>query len=107
MLKEQLLNRQEDVETKNVEDRGKKLKELVDSEGWQLAKTLLSDKILDIQSIMNIDETDPVKVFQEVQTRRIVAGIILEWLQDVEGTALQYESNKAPKENNKGHIIRL
>lgn len=107
MLKDKLLNREEDIETKTVESRGKLLKELSENPGWHLAKSILSDKILDIQSIMNIDDTDPIKVFQEVQTRRIAAGLILEWLQEIEGTAQQYEANTKTNENVRGAVIRL
>lgn len=83
-----------DKETLNVINDGEEIKRLVESIGWQLAKKRLVERIIDLQSVMNVAGDTAETVVIDLKARRIAVDLLLEWLKDVEGTAKQHESNK-------------
>lgn len=76
-----------DKETYDVLSEEKKIEQLVKSEEWALVRKKFIDAVLDLQSIRNIQLTDPQSVAIEVQSRNLAVNILMEWMQDVEGTA--------------------
>lgn len=76
-----------DKETYDVLSEEKKIEQLVKSEEWALVRKKFIDAVLDLQSIRNIQLTDSQSVAIEVQSRNLAVNILMEWMQDVEGTA--------------------
>lgn len=84
-----------DKETKQVIDKGRALKELVTSAGWGIARADLYSRLVDLTSVLGIQEKDPGKLAMEIGSRQLAADIMINWLKEVEGTAAQHENNKA------------
>lgn len=95
-----------DLETQKVLTEGEQIRNLVRDGGWGLAKQRLTDKLIDLQSVNNIDTDDPNKLILDIQTRKGVIAIVLEWLKEIEGIAAQHDGNQIQKED-ADHVIRM
>ncbi len=83
-----------DKETKSTIEKGQRIKRLVDSEDWKLAKQSLEDKIKLLDSIsslpLNLDREELIK---ELTTRQGAIDLIRNWIAQVEAEAQQATSN--------------
>lgn len=66
---------------------------MTQSNGWQLAKKRLYIKINDINSVLGVDITNP-NLINEIGAKQLAVKTILEWIQDIEGTASQHSSHQ-------------
>ena len=65
----------------------------VSSSEWQIVRQSLIDKIMDLQSVMNVmDDSSVEKIVIDMRSRKISIEILLEWLREIEGTALEVKS---------------
>jgi len=100
-----------DKETRKISIEGKRLKELVESEGWQIAKKKLMDKLMDAGSVMNFDsKLDPQKAVIEIAAKKMAIEMVYEWItRDVYGTVEQHKSNSKEifNEMKEDYIIRM
>lgn len=88
-------------------NRGKELSRLIVSKGWQAAKDMLTERIMDIQSVMNIEGKTAEEVLADIKLRQNLIVEMKEWINDIEGTARQYEANLVqPPVTEKDHIER-
>ncbi len=82
-----------DKETQELLLRGEQLTELVKHEGWDHAKMMLQESILELGNIMKIDASDPQKVTIELKARQLSVKAIQDWLAKVEGEVENYKSS--------------
>ena len=83
-------------ETAKILSDGQKIEDFVKSDGWKLARKMLYDKLITLDSIASVPKTgltDEQKL-REYDVREGVVAIILEWIKEVEGSAEQNQSNK-------------
>lgn len=71
----------------------KRLHDLINHDGWALARQKLVDKIMDLQNAFNIEDSTAESLLIDLKSRKMSSRILYEWLQDVEGTAQQFEEN--------------
>jgi len=83
-----------DKETKEVLNIGRMVHDTVHSEGWDILEEHLLEGLSSMNSVVNITETDPNKILQEIGARQLATTVITRWLQHVKGVANQYEANK-------------
>lgn len=94
-----------ETEEKEIVERGKALQDLVKSDGWQEVKTKIMDKIMELQSIMNLDSTDADQMVIDAKARVMSISCLKEWLEEVEGDAEQFENNYIEDED-MGYVVR-
>lgn len=82
-----------DKETLAVLREGQMLDDYSQSEGWAWIKDRLTEKIMDLQSIRNLDGTNPRLVVQDIKARNTAIEILEELIKDVEGRAQQHRDN--------------
>lgn len=73
---------------------GEMLQGFVHSEGWKWAKDRLTEKLMDLQSIMNMDDSSPENVILDLKARRMAVELLMSWLRQLEGRADQHQGNK-------------
>ena len=95
-----------DKETYQLAKEQEKYKQLVDSDGWAEARKLLLDKLAEMTSVMNIETTNPEEILVEIGARQLARNVMLEWIQEVEGTAAQYKANVIPEQEGQPSFIK-
>lgn len=82
-----------DKETSKQMSRGEAMKQMTDHTGWGYARQMLMDKLMDYQSVRNIDSESPEEAVRQIAVRQQVCDVVLSWLQEVEGEVEQHASN--------------
>jgi len=83
-----------DKETQQTLLDGQRIEDFVKSPAWGLIKMKLTNKIMDLQSIMNVDPTNPEQAILDLKARMMCVSTLLEWLREVEGAAEQHSTNQ-------------
>lgn len=83
-----------DAETYQNLNEGEKYQRIVTSEAYGELKTILTNKIMDLQSILNVEDKDVNSVVIDLKAKKIAIETLLETLRDIEGRADQHSSNK-------------
>lgn len=98
-----------DSETLKIEGEGQTIADFVRSDGWNIAKRMLLEKVnlTDSLSSTIFEGKTAEQLALEIQSRANSVQIIREWLAQVEGTAHQHESNKAALNPKDELILRL
>ena len=88
--------------------KNNQLVRFVDSEEWTYVKSLLMDKINDMQSIMNLEgDMKAEEIILDIKTRRGVVEELVSWVKEVEGKVEQYLANDVKDlSKERSHIIR-
>jgi hypothetical protein len=81
-----------DLETLKTEQEGQLVNDYVKSDGWQYVRDRFTEKIMDLQSIMNVDP-DPNNVIVDLKSRKMAVDILMDLIRDIEGRASQHENN--------------
>lgn len=87
-----------DEETKQIVSENKLLLEMVETNGWRIARKKIADKIMDLQNAFNIDDSDPQKLIIDLNARKLATQILFDWLREIESARDVVIENK-PKEN--------
>ena len=67
---------------------------MLNSDGWKYAKEKLDQKILDLQSIANLDMTKPDTLGIQLAARTMAVDLVWAWLKgDIYGFIEQQEAN--------------
>lgn len=83
-----------DKETQKVMSQGQKIADFVNSDSWQLIRKKLYDKLITIDSIMEIPSNmSNEQRLQEIGIRAGAVSLILDWIKEIEGTAAQHKNN--------------
>lgn len=83
-----------DSETQKIYAEGEAVADYVHSKAWIQVKQIVADKILDLQSVLNIKRGSPTDMAQEVYARQLAAEYLMDIIREVEGRAEQHQSNK-------------
>lgn len=95
-----------DNETKKVLSNQDILRELVGHQGWPILRSLIAEKILDLQDAFKIDDRTATTMLNDLRARKKAAQILFDVLQEVEGTATQAEDNAVLNSNRKHIYIK-
>lgn len=96
-----------DTETKQVLSEGEELKAMTESKGWTIARQKIADKIMDLQFIANVDDSDATKALIDMKARKYAVAILWEWLKsDIEGTVEQHINNNNLEKPLNSYIVR-
>lgn len=96
-----------DKETQEVISDQELLKQLTEHGGWGIARGLLVEKILTLQSIAGFELTDPQQLMIDIKANKLAAEILFSWLkEDIEGSVSQLEANNKLTLIDKPYIIR-
>lgn len=77
-----------DKETAQIIRNEKNIADLCRHEAWPLLKQKFIEKIMELQSVRNIRVDLPEKMAIEMQGRLFAIDVLMEWMNDIEGTAL-------------------
>ncbi len=85
-----------DKETTKVFEDGQKMQDFVENDGWKLVKRKLFDKLITFDSISGVpkDKKSLEEIGKEAVMREAVVDIIIQWIQEVEGTVNQHKSSR-------------
>jgi hypothetical protein len=85
-----------DTETKQILTSADHVKSLLNSDGWKIIKEKFDNRVLDLQSIRNIDTTKPDTLNIQLAARMMAVDHMMDWLnKDVIGFVEQQENNNA------------
>jgi hypothetical protein len=95
----------DDKETQDILLKYKEIHDLVGHAGWKLVRVRLTEKVLDLQNAFNIESEDAHKMLVDLQARKMAAGILYDWLREVEGDAQTSVENKPALD--KSYVVKL
>jgi hypothetical protein len=81
-----------DKETIQVQAEGQMIADYVKSDGYRWVKDRLMEKIMDLQSIMNVDG-NPETVIVDLKARRMAVETLVSLIKQIEGRAEQHTNN--------------
>jgi hypothetical protein len=93
-----------DSETNEILTNQQLLKDLVNHQGWKIVRTMIADRLLELNDIQNIDDRTASTMLSDLRARKKAVALIYGVLQDVEGTASQSSDNTV---TGKSHIVDL
>lgn len=75
----------EEIETKKIIEEQKLLTEVTNHQGWVIVRRILTDKILGLQNVFDIDASSPDIMFRDLQARKKASEILFDFLREIEG----------------------
>jgi len=95
-----------DPETQKIATSSEKLKLMLEHDGWGVARSLLSEKILDLQMIGDVVDLTPEAMAVQVKAKKLAAEILFSWLtNDIEGTVAQHINNNIPTKPKQSYLV--
>lgn len=91
--------------TDAIDKWSKSAHDLVHSDAWGDIQTMFLEKIMDIQSVMNVDDSSPEKAVMDMRVRVNLAKEIKDVLDRIIAASNAYEFNHKPHEEEFTHII--
>lgn len=85
-----------DKDTIKVLEQQKKRKEWVDSEGYQDFKAIVMRKLVETTSLLRLQalpNANPQQLAADYEARRLLGGLLIQTLTDIEGDASSYDAN--------------
>lgn len=83
-----------DKDTQQILTDADHVKSMVGSDGWKFVYAKLSDRIIDLQNIHNLDYDKPETLGIQLAARKMAVEVLKIWLQaDVYGFVEQQEAN--------------
>jgi len=83
-----------DKDTQKIQQEGEKANGLMRGENWEWAKRKLLQKLSNIDNVKTLDLKKDLK--QQIEVRKMVIDMILEWISDIEGINQQH-SEQSPR----------
>lgn len=85
-----------DAETQKLQRDGQELKNMVQSDGWKIARGRLVERMANLMNIASVDvmQADPATIVQVIGARKLAADELISFLRDIEGSVEQFEGNK-------------
>lgn len=97
-----------DNETKKILSDAENLDLMTQHPGWLVARQMISDKIMDLQFIANVDDSTPEKALIDMKSRKYAVEILFSFLkEDIEGTIAQNKVNSGLPKPINSYIMRL
>ena len=77
------------------------------NEGWKIVKKELMSKLITIDSITSVprDKKSNEEMLHEYGVREGVVSVVIEWINEMEGTAAQFKSNRELMKEVRGDSI--
>lgn len=96
-----------DSETQKLLAENQRIANFVKGDDWAWLKELLVNRMIDIQSVLNIDAESIDKLQVDIKARRMVVEILREVIVEVEGRANQatQDQEKRDPENSTEYIM--
>lgn len=92
--------RKEITEIAEIENQNRDLFDLVNHAGWKIARKLLTDSILELQSVAEytdiIQTGNATKLMKEMKANKRVAEMLFDWLRKIEGGAAEMIKKEIP-----------
>lgn len=98
-----------DRETRELLTEQEKIKLLTQHEGWGIVKKMLMEKVAGLLNISDMNPKEPLggSLIAEIGIRQGAATKIIEILNDVQGTADQFDANESlTQQVENSYIIR-
>lgn len=97
-----------DPETRKVFEHGKRVKELTEHAGWNEVRTLFIKKSAELLNMKDINVLDKGQDFLlQIGARQLAAARLIEILNDIQGTAEQFDANATlTEEITSSYVIR-
>lgn len=83
-----------DADTLNNLREGEKFQRIAESEAWSELKRILADKMMDLQSIRNVDSSSAESAVLDLKARNMAIDTLMEAIREVEGRSDQHKGNK-------------
>lgn len=90
----------QDQETTEQLRKGRAIKEMTQSAGWKYVQEMLTDKLMDYQSVNNIEVETVKDLALEVGIRKGTVKTITTWLVDIGAELEQHNSNSELADDN-------
>jgi hypothetical protein len=81
-------------ETKKILSESEELSSMLKSRGWAVAKRMLLDRMADMGSLLNLEERDPVRLFQLVGAKQEAIKMVIEWINSLDNSVSWAEEYK-------------
>lgn len=98
-----------DKETRDILTDQEKIKMLTQSEGWAIVEALFVKEAAKLLNMAEVNLQQPIggNIVTEIAMRQLASGRILSILNDIKGTAHQYDMNSALTEQiENGYVLR-
>jgi hypothetical protein len=96
-----------DAETQKVLDKNQSMFEFVNLPEWQSVRQILCDKILDLQNAFNIEDGDAERMMIDLKGRKIAAGVLYEFLREIEGGAQTAAEDKMAASKLSSYVVSM
>ncbi len=94
-----------DIETREILNRQQQLLEVTNHSGWKYVKDIVNNKLSDLQNAFNLEDSDPVKMLNDLTARKLATVIIQDMLREIEGSKEVVQENKVSSKDS--YIIKL
>lgn len=86
-----------DKETRDVLKKQEVVRNLVESEGWGVVRELFLKKTAEMLNMANVNLAQPIggNIATEISVKQLASARLLEILNDIQGTAEQFNTNSA------------
>ena len=84
-----------DKDTQKILGEQKQVAKLTETEGWNIARNKLVEKVLDLQNAFNINDGNAEQLLIDIRARKLATSILYDWLKEIEGTKDEYDTNKS------------
>lgn len=85
---------------------GSEILQYIDSQGWQRVKDKFSERIMDLQSIKNLEGIKPEDLLADIKARNTAVDILMDIISELEGRADQHKNNKIKVPTKDNFILR-
>jgi len=85
-----------DTETKKILSEGEMLRHLTESEGWFIVRQKWTEKIMDLQSILNVDTDKPENAIIDLKSRALAMKALMDWMKSIESDVERHVTNSKP-----------
>lgn len=82
-----------DKETDEVYTRGKKLREVINHDGWEVVEDVFMERVDDLQALGNLDRTAEDSLELQVASREVALEYMMDFWNELKGMVEQHETN--------------
>lgn len=92
-----------------INNNAKACHELVHSSAWSDIEQMFIDRIMDIQSVLNVDDSSEQATIIDIKVRGLLARELKDILLDIKGKSERFEMNIEKKEliKSEDHVVRF
>lgn len=95
-----------DPEEKKITTDGERLRLMTEHEGWAVARSLLSEKILELQMIGDLVGLPPERMALMLEAKNLAKTFLFDFLNEIEGNVEQHINNNQKKEPKESYIFK-